>query len=87
MVSLLVKVGGLSLSWVRPPGPGAVIVADTRIRPCPRQRTEREETGRVKGFYAKHDFAPAGGEPMGKDARLGEAMKRRLARYRESGQS
>jgi len=40
------------------------------------------EIGRVKGFYAKQGFEPAGGEFMVKDARLCESMKRRLARYR-----
>lgn len=43
------------------------------------------EIARIKGFYAKHGFVPAGGEFMVKDARLCEAMKRRLARYRITG--
>jgi GNAT superfamily N-acetyltransferase len=45
-------------------------------------RAAEKEIERVKGFYAKHGFAPAGGEFMVKDARLCEAMKRRLARHR-----
>lgn len=36
---------------------------------------------RVKGYYAKHDFVPAGGEFMVKDARLCESMKKRLKRH------
>jgi GNAT superfamily N-acetyltransferase len=45
------------------------------------------EIGRIKGFYAKHGFVPAGGEFMIKDARLCESMKRRLARRRTTTES
>jgi hypothetical protein len=37
---------------------------------------------RVKRFYAKHDFKHAEGEFMIKDARLCEAVKKRLAQRR-----
>jgi GNAT superfamily N-acetyltransferase len=43
-----------------------------------------EEIRRVKGFYAKHGFVPTGSDFMVKDARLCEAMKRRLARQRQT---
>jgi GNAT superfamily N-acetyltransferase len=49
-------------------------------------RASDAEIQRVKGFYAKHGFVPAGGEFMVKDARLCEAMKRRLGRHRKQAE-
>jgi GNAT superfamily N-acetyltransferase len=39
-----------------------------------------EEIRRIKGFYTRHGFTPTGGDFMIKDARLCEAMKKRLGR-------
>lgn len=41
-----------------------------------------EDIARVQRFYARHGFVPAAGHFMVKDARLCEAMKKRLRRRR-----
>jgi GNAT superfamily N-acetyltransferase len=41
-----------------------------------------EEIEKVQRFYTKHGFQPASGDFMVKDARLCEAVKRRLRRRR-----
>jgi len=41
-----------------------------------------EEIARIKRFYERHNFIHAGGEFMIKDARLCDAMKKKLARRR-----
>jgi GNAT superfamily N-acetyltransferase len=43
-----------------------------------------DEIARVKKFYERHGFIHAGGEFMVKDARLCDAMKKKLARRRNS---
>ncbi len=54
-------------------------LAEELGRPAP-----PEDLARVEGFYTRHGFVHAGGHFMVKDARLCEAMKKRLAARRHN---